>query len=214
MKKILSVLLVLSMLLTASAALAEGMGVQVIGGPTTETEPVSLDDLKLNVDAEIPGFGVLTLTEYKVLDYLGYYTAGQTYFYDGYSLHYYQSGNEADYVFLYADILNTTTAPKDYLASVEVKVIADDTYEFLGWYYQRNYDNKAYRHNTSDYPEFSSKQNETFAIDVADNFAISPMYKGHYIFGCTLPNAVITNKNSLRMVITIDGNEITYNIRK
>lgn len=46
MKKILSVLLVLSMLLAASAALAENMGVQVIGGPETETEPVSLDDFK------------------------------------------------------------------------------------------------------------------------------------------------------------------------
>lgn len=48
----LSKLLLLSVLLGCSAALAEGMGVQVIGGPAVETEPVSLDDLKLETDAE------------------------------------------------------------------------------------------------------------------------------------------------------------------
>ena len=58
MKKILSVLLVLSMLLSASAALAEGMGVQVIGGPEIETEPVALDDLKIGEEAEIEGYAL------------------------------------------------------------------------------------------------------------------------------------------------------------
>lgn len=45
-------------------------------------------------------------------------------------------------------------------------------------------------------------------------FAAGPMYTGHYAFGCTLPNAVVNSKKPLRMVITIDGNELTYNIRK
>ena len=45
MRKIVTLVLCLMMLLT-SAALAEGMGVQVIGGPAVETEPVSLDDFK------------------------------------------------------------------------------------------------------------------------------------------------------------------------
>ena len=61
MKKILSMILVLSMLLSCSVAIAE-MGVQVIGGPETEAEPVSLDDLKLNVDAEIENWGIVTAT--------------------------------------------------------------------------------------------------------------------------------------------------------
>ena len=77
MKKILSMLLVLSMLLSASAALAEGMGVQVIGGPETETEPVSLDDLKLNAEAEIEGYAKVTLTSFEFVDMLGYYDAGE-----------------------------------------------------------------------------------------------------------------------------------------
>lgn len=115
MKKILLILLVLSMLLPASAAFAEGMGVQVIGGPETETEPVSLDDLKLNVEAEIEGYGTITLTSFAFKDYLGHYTDEKTIYKWDWEKNYYESGNEADYALLYLDILNTTTAEKDYL---------------------------------------------------------------------------------------------------
>ena len=41
------------------------------------------------------------------------------------------------------------------------------------------------------------------------------METGNYVLGCTLPNYVVDDaKSPLSMVITIDGNEITYNIRK
>ena len=62
--------------------------------------------------------------------------------------------------------------------------------------------------------EDCGKQNKNWVIDPADNFEIDPMYSGHYVFGCTLPNAVVNSEKPLRMVITIDGNELTYNIRK
>lgn len=210
MKKILSMLLVLSMLLTASAALAENMGVQVIGGPATETEPVSLDDFKLNTEAEIEGYGILYATEFVFKDQLGYYRSGKTDVYD--TSDFYKSGNEADYALLKMDITNTSTKPHDFLASCEVKVVFDDVYEYGGWFYQYNYNNKTYKSNNSG--EDSQKQNTNWVINAADQFAIDPMYQGHFVFGCTLPNAVVNSKAPLRMTIMIDGNEITYNIRK
>lgn len=209
MKKILSMLLVLSMLLGCSVAMAE-MGVQVIGGPETETEPVSLDDLKLNVEAEIDGYGILCATDFAYKDRLGYYRSGRSDIYNADD--FYLSGTEADYALLRIDITNTSTKPRDFLASCEVKVVYDDVYEYGGWCYQYNYNNKTY--NSSYSGEDSQKQNTNWVINAADQYAIDPMYQGHYVFGCTLPNAVVNSKKPLRMVITIDGNEITYNIRK
>lgn len=209
MKKILSVLLVFAMLFGCSVAMAE-MGVQVIGGPETETEPVSLDDLKLNVDAEIEGYGILYATEFAFKDRLGYYRSGLTYVYDGRD--FYLSGMEAEYALLKVDIINTSTKPRDFISSCEVKVVYDDVYEYAGWYYQYNYNNRT---SDSSYSgEDSKKQNTNWVINAADQYAIDPMYQGHFAFGCTLPNAVVNSKKPLRMVITIDGNEITYNIRK
>ena len=216
MKKILSMLIGLSMLLSATAALAEGgLGVQVIGGQKTETEPVSLDDIKLNAEIEIEGYATITPTSFAFQDGLGAYQAGKNTpavpgarFYD-----YYWSGTEAEYAILFMDMLNITAKPQDYLANCEVKVVYDDSFEYAGWYYQRNYDNLT---NDRNYELDADKdhQNTNWAINPADQFAINSMYEGHYIFGCTLPNAVVNSKKPLRMVITIDGNELTYNIRK
>lgn len=216
MKKILSMLLVLMMLLSAAVALAEdGMGVQVIGGPETETEQVSLDDIKLNAEIEIEGYATITPTSFAFQDGLGAYEAGQNRpglpgarYYD-----YYWSRTEAEYAILFMDMLNITAKPQDYLANCEVKVVYDDSFEYAGWYYQRNYDNLT---NDWCYELDADKdhQNINWAINAADQFAIDPMYQGHYIFGCTLPNAVVNSKKPLRLVITIDGNELTYNIRK
>ena len=210
MKKLLLVMLVLAMVLGSSAALAVEMGVQVIGGPETETEPVSLDDFKLNVDAEIEGYGILNGTEFAYKDQLGYYRSGRTevYYYNDF----YHSGNEADFALLKMDITNTSTKPHDFLATCEVKVVFDDVYEYGGWFYQYNYNNKTAKSNDSG--EDSQKQNTNWVINEADQFAIDPMYQGHFCFGCTLPNAVVNSKAPLKMIITMDGNEITYNIRK
>ena len=97
------------------------------------------------------------------------------------------------------------------MKEVSVKAIYDDVYEYGGWAYQRNYNNGV---GNAKLEVDKQKQNSRWVINAADQFAISPMYEGHFIFGCTLPNAVINSKKPLRLVITIDGNEITYNIRK
>lgn len=208
MKKMTILAALLLAMLCVSTAWAE-MGVQIIGGPAVETEPVSLDDFKLNADVKIDGYGVLCGTSFEVADKLGYYRQGRTELYYGDNL-YYKTGREAEFVILRMDILNTTTNDKDYLGNCEVTVVCDDTYTYAGWCYQSNFDNK-----TNSYSEPDDKnQNTRWAINKADNFAIKPMYEGHYIFGCTLPNAIINSKLPLRMEIKIDDNEIVYHIRK
>lgn len=211
MKKILSMLLVLSMLLGCSVAMAE-MGVQVIGGPDVDSEPVSLDDVKLNTKVTIDGYGELTLTQFTYENRLLSYEAGSSINAMGYD-----SGADADFAILRADITNIAVTARDFLANCEVKCVFDDVYEYQGWVYQYNYDNKTGEYS---YSRFSNgdcvgyTDAQTFVIAKDDNFAINPMYTGHYCFGCTLPNAVVNSKKPLRIVIMMDGNEITYNIRK
>lgn len=207
MKKVL-LFVVLAALLTVSAVFAQDLGVQLIGGPEIEAQPINLDDLKLNVEAEIDGFGILLPRSFEFNNYLMVYKQG-----NHKSENKHDSGNDADYALLYFDITNTTLTPKDYLTNCEVKVIYDDIYEYAGWAYQQNYDYNDWE-SYYEYTPYSHKQNILYGIDPSENYSINSMYQGHYIFGCTLPNPVVNSKKPLRMEITLDGNELTYNIRK
>lgn len=194
MKRLLSLILALVMVLSLPGlAFAADVGVQQIGGgEEEETEPVSLDDLKINQEVEIEGWGILTLTSFEFANRFDYFDKEfRTYACE------YDSGNEADYALLRMDITNTTKKDKDYLTEVEVKVIYDDDYEFKGWCYQYDFDRSVNR-----------------VLHKDNQFVIEPLYQGHYLFGCTLPNAVVNGKKPLQMIITIDGNELIYNIRK
>ncbi len=192
MKKMLCMVLALAFLFALSGmAFAADMGVQVIPGPEAETEPLDLDDLKINTEVEIEGWGILTATECTFVDRLGKLDK------DGWRDGQYSSGAEAEYLLLRMDVVNTTLKAKNYLADVTVEVVYDDLYEFSGWFYQYDYD-----------------KYEDRVIPSDCIFAIDPMYAGHYVFGCTLPNAVVEGSRPLAMIITIDGNEITYNVRK
>ena len=133
MKRLLSLILALVMVLSLPGlAFAADIGVQQIGGgEEEETEPVSLDDLKINREVEIEGWGILTLTRFEFADHLYHNDKGRSYG------SWYESGKEADYALLRMDITNTTKKEKDYLTEVEVKVVYDDDYEFQGWPYKR-----------------------------------------------------------------------------
>lgn len=212
MKKIITLVAFLLVLLCASAAMAEGMGVQVIGGPAAETEPVSLDDIKMNIPFTIDGYGNFEFTSVAFVNHLVSYEEGNR---DKAHL-VYNSGEEAEYLLVRADILNCTTVARDYMSQLEVKVVFDEVFEYGGWGYQYNYNNGT-GYSYSDLPDGSdigyAKPTE-YVISSKDNFAINPMYEGHFVFGCTLPNAVVESKAPLQMIITIGGNELTYNIRK
>ncbi len=200
MKKILSMILILSMLYSMSTAFAEdSMGVQIIGD--YNTEPVSLDNIIIGEEVEIDSYAILLPTKFAWQDTLPYYEKGQTTHSSIFSYYLYSSGSDAEYAIIYMDITNATSKPKSFLNNCDVKCIFEGSteIEYSGWYYQQNYDNHL---------------GDEYVIDHADEFTIGPMYTGHYVFGCTLPNAVVNSKKPLRMVITIDGTEITYNIRK
>lgn len=122
------------------------------------------------------------------------------------------SGNEADFAWLKADIINRQKTEANFIKDITITVIYDDEYEYTGWVRQFNYDFSK--------SEIYSKIKDAGVIgwpvclSPVDEMPISPMYKGHYAFGCTLPNYVIEDKDSpLRMIINIAGNEIIYNIR-
>lgn len=234
MKKMFLLFLILFLILGCSVAYAENMGVQVIGGDDSSAQPVSLDDIKLEKTIEIPGWCDITPQEFVVWDCVMVRKPGQIgsiwkwsskgqHWEDDYNAYYnfdmevtcqehgnkdypwwcedwvthYQSQSQADFAFLIMEILNTTTAEVDYLTDCTVKVVFDNTIEYAGWCYQRDMD-----------------LNMCTWISAEDNFVIEPYYNGHYVFGCTLPNAVFSSKKPLRMEITIDGNEIIYNVRK
>ena len=104
-----------------------------------------------------------------------------------------ESGAEADIAYLRADIRNLAKKDTKFLGTISVKAVYDDEYEYNGFIYQLNHKSESFRGESD----------------------IGPMYTGHYGFFCQLPNFVVQDKTSpLRMVITINGHEFTYNIRK
>ncbi len=188
MKKVMLFVL-LAVLLTVGSVFAQDLGIQVIAGPSTQsTETVNLDDLKIGAEVKIDDWGVLKLTDYQTRN--SFYIQGGSYP---------DSGKEAEYIMLWMDITNISSSAKNYLDGADVKVYFDDSYEFGGWYYQRNLDWSTAAENVL-------KKENMFSID--------PFYQGHYVFGCTIPNFVVNSPAPLKMVISLGGNEITYIIRK
>lgn len=219
MKKAVIVLIVL--FLCIAGVYADILGVQIIDTTTKDGEPVSIDNLVVGKEVEIEDYAIIKPTEFGFFDRLGYYFKGKTgveyYWYDGsrWSFGYYTTGNEADFAILRCDLTNTATKSKDFTKNCSVKVVYNNKYEYAGWVYQSNFNNGSDDNGYSyDLEEDKGKQNKRWAIDKEDTFSIDPMYQGHFIFGCTLPNAVINSTKPLKMVITLDGNEITYHIRK
>ena len=208
MKRIYCLVIAMLILMIPFGALAE-MGVQIIGG--SETEAVSLDDMKLNVEATIDEYAIINLTECTFVDEIGYYEQGKPRIINSHDRSY-KSGTEAEYLILRADIINLATTTRNFLQNCEVIALYDDVYQYAGWCYQYNYN-----YGTDGYDRgpvgSSNQQNFKWVIDHADEFSIGPMYEGHYCFGCSLPNTVVNSKAPLKMVISLDGNEITYKIR-
>ncbi len=121
------------------------------------------------------------------------------------------SGNEAEFAWLKADVTNLQKAEANFMKDITVKVIYDDEYQYDGWVRQFNYDyskSEVYRYKET------SPVGWPVCLSPSDEMSIAPMYKGHYAFGCTLPNAAVEDKDSpLRMEITIGDHKLTYNIR-
>ena len=190
------------------------------------------DDVALGKACKIKGYASVTFLSFNFVNIYAQWNDGQAGYNLGNSNHpdsvysekptgwnpayvncgFKNSGNEAEFAWLKADVINLQKSDANFMKDISVKVIYDDEYEYTGWVRQFNYD-----YSKSEI--FTSRENTPVGWPVClspvDELLIGQMYKGHYVFGCTLPNTVVEDESSpLRMVITIGRHELTYNIRK
>lgn len=148
----------------------------------------ALTDFRLGEVMVIDGYGAFTGVSCDVAD--SYRSVR------GMNSYPHESGAEADFLILKMDVLNTMTVEKDFLVNAKVKAVFSGAYEYEGWAAQCDYDIRDDR-----------------VVDPTQQFPIKPMYKGHYWFGCELPNAVLESTAPLALIITIDNYELIYNVR-
>lgn len=193
-RKLLNVLacVMAAVMILGTAATAEeeqDLGVVMIGGDEEEdaSEPVSLDDIKIGKEIEIPDYAIFTPTEYTVED--KFYNDGNIE----------NSGNTAEYAILYFSLMNQKTETVDFNAEISSIVVTyNEKYQYAGWSFQRNAD----------------LSDTKMGLSSSHQFGIDPMYEGLYMVGCTLPNAVIEGTEPLVLTFKIGENEVTYNIRE
>ena len=242
MKKLFILAVIVALLASMAVASAEDLGVQVIGGPDAENVPMSLDDLQIGQTYTIDGYAIIEPVEYQVVDFFAQFKKDANYasvggnkagdanyvFVDKLNKDYYynwrwwdagwkDSGVNADFAWFLMDVTNLQKKDFDFMQNATVKVIYQDEYEFAGWVRQVNYDYLNYGEKGRDVTRmgYDKKNPNVVVLDPANVEEIGMMYTGTYAFGATLPNSVFKDtKSPLQMIITIDGNELTYNIRK
>lgn len=201
MRKILSLLLILSMLLGCAAAIAEDTGIQVIGGSEAEAETVNLDDWKEGDTAKISGFGDITLVSCGFTDTIPYSVYLNTWSSDGEAKESFKSGSSADYLRIRIYILNTQKNPFDFYKVFGDEIICTfgDDYKFGGWARQER------------------KEDDRFWVmyeSYDSSYAINSLYDGYFDVVVTLPNYVVSSKEPLSVTFSIGDNEFTVNVRK
>lgn len=151
------------------------------------------------------------ITGFSFTDRIGYYQVGR---YDvGSASDYYESGSDAKFAVLWADIVNQSGGSVEYTDGCEVKVYEGGTNVYDGWAAQLNYENFA--QFGDEYGEDSGKQNKRWVVNPKDSIAVSSGGEGHFLFACNLLNTVVNGTESLNMVITLSGGKkITYQIRE
>lgn len=233
MKKLIAMLLLL--LLMSNVAIADGdLGVQVIGSKSSNANLTSVDDLQVGETYTLDGYARIVPKSFAFVDCFAQYAKGEAgnneIKFQGYILYnstrvacdtrdsgnyfskmsWQESGKNADFIWFVVEITNLQKSEVDYFQDATVKVIFEDEYEFSGWLRQFNFDYNTFVHRyVWDYP-FASPA----VLNPADVEKLGMLYTGTYAFGCTIPNAVVTDKAPLRMEINLGGNELIYNIRK
>ena len=234
MKKIFILALAFMVAFEVSCAFADDLAVQAVSRNTAaseESESMSFDDVTFGKQYKIKGYASVNLLGFKFVNMYAQWESGRvakpsnssrgrrhyvSATKDGWNSYFNcewkESGKEAEFAWLKADITNLQKTAANFMKEITVKIIYDNEYEYDGWVRQFNYDyskSEIYRHQET------TPIGWPVCLSPSDEMSISPMYKGHYAFGCTLPNFVVEDKESpLRMVITIGENTLTYNIRK
>lgn len=224
---------------TSPTVMQDDLGVQAVGdgAELKSVEPMRFGDVTFGKSYKIDGYASITLLGFKFVNMFAQWEDGQagseqrrgdrthlvysqkltknnkklygwTYYLN---CSFKESGNEAEFAWLKVDVQNLQKMPTNFIKDISIKVIYDDEYEYNGWVRQFNYDycnSEIYRYQES------SLIGWPICLSPVDEMSINPMYKGHYAFGCTLPNFIVEDKKSpLRMVIKLGEHELTYNIR-
>lgn len=196
---------------------------------------MSLDDMQLGTTYTIDGYATVTPVETMFVDYFAQFNkdadanrtdwnwagsnSGIVIYSAGREVHYYveagwkDSGVKEDFFWLRMDITNLKMSPVNYMSDEEatVKVVYNDEYEFAGWVRQADFDI-----NSAVFRQGMDTQGAPFAVlDPANEEPVDMMYTGVFIFGATLPNAVVEDKKgSLCMEIKLGDYDLTFNINK
>ncbi len=196
MKRILMLVLVLSLILGCSAAIAEDPGIQFISGPATEEDTVVLDNWKEGQTAKISGYADITLDSVAFVDQIETDVSSGW----GNLIYDYNSGSTAEYLRIRIHILNTKKTPFNFLKGFG-DVICDygDGYQFGGWARQ----------------EWLYRDRHWVVYKTADDsYEINPLYDGYFDVIVTLPNYVVESKEPLSVTFSIGENEFTVHVRK
>lgn len=102
------------------------------------------------------------------------------------------AGNE-QFVLLELDILNTNRTTRGYLVGTEVTAVYD-----VGYVYQGE------AHQMQEGKSIMYRESEVL---------LDPMYNSSYAFACKLPNAVVNGTGPLQLILTLDGVQLTYQVR-
>ncbi len=218
MKKIFALALVI-VVAVVYCANADDLDVQIISRKTTaseESDSMNFDNVTFGKAYKIKGYASINLLGFKFINMYAQWDDGKAgirgekgyvdewlisdkkphgnkcyYFY--LYCDFKKSGKEAEFAWLKADVTNLQKTPASFIKEITVKVIFDDEYEYKGWVRQFNYD---YSNSEIVYLGENSVIGWPVCLSPVDEMPISPMYKGHYAFGCTLPNYVVQDKDS------------------
>ncbi len=104
-----------------------------------------------------------------------------------------KAAKNEQYILLELDILNTNRQARGYLLGAEITAIYDGYYTYQG--------------------EVQQLQDTDTNGCNATEIKLDPLYNSSYAFACKLPNAVINGDGPLTLVLTLDGIQLTYDVR-
>ena len=128
------------------------------------------------------------------------------------------AGPDNQFVWFRIDITNVNYSVKDLSKAIVVKVVYANEFEFGGWI--RLIDSSKIDLKYSDGAvsrfDYELTQHPSQIVMHPENaISVGYMQTGYYAIGCTLPKYVIQDESELlRVEIEINGETLTYNIRK
>ncbi len=187
MRKLLSALIILSLMLTVQASLAED--IIVLSSPDTQESKAvgSLDDMTLNAEVDL-GDRIYTLYKANVTKNIAY------------SNDYPIEGSDVSSVAaVWVRVFNFANKDQSFFKDANVIV----TYESERGPYQFG---GAVIQNTS--------SDDVSWREIGDADSVSPLYNGYYVFYCKIPDYAAENPGELKIDIIDGQTTMTYYFRR